>query len=555
MDYLVTGLTALIGFLVIAAALYLNQENAANKTYTPIAPPGQKKRKKKKSSSKKSSTKKTAPKKSSAKKSSSKKKAAATPAATTVTAAATEPAAKKAKKKIDNISGTSKDGTAGLFASSYKADKNDDEGWSQVKTKPKAEKQVEETKDDENFVSQKIAVNNVGRIIGKGGETINRIRDESGAEIDIPERGSGNKVTVKGTADAVASAIALIKEEIGDDVSDKPAFSSTIRVNNVGRLIGKGGETIRRLSEGGAKIDTPKQRKAVGNVVKVSGPTQEIVEQTIAEIKEVIGDDDATPKVFKSINIESNQRSVIIGRGGETIRKLSEDSGARIDLLRDTGECKVSGTSEAVESALKAIKAILKKDADTVNEAFDCDSSRFGLIIGRGGETIRALSSEFSVQINTDDNNNQIGVKGSKKNVAKAIAKIEGMLAKQKEAGPFGALPEGTEFEVIEIADNLKGRVIGTRGATIKKLQADSGAKIDFARKGSDAGCRISGTTEQIAAAKKLIDEIKEKAKAQEEKAEADRAKAQEVATEAAETGAEDTEFVGINSDATGTGW
>merc|ERR1712224_412100 len=154
-----------------------------------------------------------------------------------------------------------------------------------VKTKPKAEKQVEETKDDE--VSQKIAVNNVGRIIGRGGETIARIRDESGAEIDIPERGSGNKVTVRGTAEAVASAIALIKEEIGDDVSDKPAFSSTIRVNNVGRLIEKGGETIRRLSEDGAKIDTPKQRKAVGNVMKVSGPAQEIVEQTIAEIKEV----------------------------------------------------------------------------------------------------------------------------------------------------------------------------------------------------------------------------------------------------------------------------
>merc|ERR1712224_776740 len=56
---------------------------------------------------------------------------------------------------------------------------------------------------------------------------------------------------------------------------------------------------------------------------------------------------------------------------------------------------------------------------------------------------------------------------------------------------------------------------------------------IDFARKGSDAGCRISGTTEQIAAAKKLIDEIKEKAKAQEEKAEAERAKAQEDATAA----------------------
>jgi len=262
--------------------------------------------------------------------------------------------------------------------------------------------------------------------------------------------------------------------------------------------------------------------------------------------------------VSKSITIKSTQRSVIIGRGGATIRQLTADSGARINLDKDSGECKVRGSEAAVASALKAIKAILKKDADTVTESIDCDSNRFGLIIGRGGETIKALSSEFSVQIDTDDEHNQIKVRGSKKAVKKAIAKIEGILAKQKEAGPFGALPEGANFEIIEVADNLKGRIIGTRGATIKKLQADSGAKIDFARKGSDAGCRLSGTDEQIAAAKKLIDEIKEKAKAQEEKAEADRAKAQEDAdagTAAEADAGDDAAFVAITNDATGTGW
>merc|ERR1712037_612611 len=268
-----------------------------------------------------------------------------------------------------------------------------------------------------------------------------------------------------------------------------------------------------------------------------------------------IGDDDATPQVIKSITIQSNQRSLIIGRGGETIRKLTTDSGARIDLSKDSGECKVKGSNEAVEAALKAIKAILKKDADTVNEFVDCDSSRFGLIIGRGGETIRALQDEFKVQINTDDKNDQIRVRGSKKGVKDAIEKIQGILAKQKEAGPFGPLPEGAKFEIIEIADNLKGRIIGSRGATINKLQADSGAKIDFARKGSDAGCRISGTAEQIAAAKKAIDEIKEKAKAQEEKAEAERANLQEDADADDSAPAEDAAFVGISDATTGSGW
>lgn len=561
MDFIVTGLTALIGFLVIAAALYLNQEKNSKTEYTPLAQPGKPKRKKKKSKAKPKAKAKTASKKSSSKKSS--KKSSAKKKKSAAPAAAAAPAAvevKKTKKKADNIAGTTNNGETGMFASSFKGDKNDDEGWEQVKTKPRAEKPVvEESKeDDENLVIEKVTVNNIGRLIGKSGATINEIRTLSGATIAIPEKGSNsNKVVVKGSADEVQNAISMIKQEVGDDESNAPAYSTTIVVNNIGRLIGTGGKTIQSLTRDGVKIDTPKQRKGAGNVVKVSGPSKEAVDKIIEEIKEVIGDDDPTPQVVKTITVESQHRSLIIGRGGETIRKMTQESGARIDLGKGTGDCKVSGSEAAVAAAMKSIKAILKKAADTVTTAIDCDSNRFGLVIGRGGETIRALSSEFSVQIDTDDTNNQIKVRGDKKDVKKAIEKITGMLAKQKQAGPFGPLADGDESEIIEVADNLKGRIIGTRGATVNKLQADSGARIVFARKGSnESGCRLSGTAEQIAAAKKLIDEIKAKAKAQEEKAEAARAAAEEAAeAKADEPEVAEAAFVGISGDATGSGW
>lgn len=555
-----TGLTALIGFLVIAAALYLNQEKKTRTTYTPITQPGKPKRKKKKAKAKapaKKSSSKKASKKASKKKSSKKKKAA--PAAADAAAPVAAVEVKKTKKKVDNIAGTAKDGSAGMFATSFKGDKNDDEGWEQVKTKPKAEKPVvEESKEDENLVTEKINVNNIGRLIGKQGATINEIRTLSGATIAIPEKGSNSKqVIVKGSADEVQNAIDMIKQEIGDDASNAPAYSTTIVVNNIGRLIGTGGKTIQSLTKDGVKIDTPKQRKGAGNVVTVSGPSKEVVDKTLGEIKEVIGDDDPAPQVTKNIAVQAQYRSLIIGRGGETIRKLTTDSGARIDLIKGSTDCKVSGSEAAVAAAVKAIGVILKKAADTVTEALPCDSSRFGLVIGRGGETIRALSSEFSVNIDTDDTNNQIKVRGSKKDVKGAIEKIQGMLAKQKVAGPFGPLAEGDESEIIEVADNLKGRIIGRQGATVNKLQSESGAKIVFARKGSnEAGCRLSGTAEQIAAAKKLIDEIKDKAKAQEEKAEAARAAAAEAAdTKEGEPAAAEAAFEGITGDASVTGW
>merc|ERR1712032_1358534 len=397
--------------------------------------PGKPKRKKKKSKAK-------AP----AKKSSKKKKAAPAAAAAADAAApsaAVEVKATKSKKKVDNIAGTAKNGATGMFATSFKGDKNDDEGWEQVKTKPKAEKPVvEESKEDENLVTEKINVNNIGRLIGKQGATINEIRTLSGATIAIPEKGPNSKaVIVKGSADEVQNAIDMIKQEIGDDASNAPAYSTTIVVNNIGRLIGTGGKTIQGLTKDGVKIDTPKQRKGAGNIVTVSGPSKEVVDKTIGEIKEVIGDDDPAPQVTKNIAVQAQYRSLIIGRGGETIRKLTKDSGARIDLIKGSTDCKVSGSEAGVAAAVKAIGVILKKAADTVTELIACDSSRFGLIIGRGGETIRALSSEFSVQIDTDDTNNQIKVRGSKKDVKGAKEKIAGMLAKQRTPDHSDRLP------------------------------------------------------------------------------------------------------------------
>lgn len=565
---IITGLTAIIGVLVILAALYLQQEKTAKTKYTPLAEPRKRRRKKKKTSSKKSSQPTPLPKKSSAKKkassksssksSSKKKKATAAPVATQ----STESKTAKKKTKVDNIAGTAKDGTTGVFASSFKAVKGDDEGW-EVKVAPakksrSPKKSSEETKDGRT--SQQITVKNLGKLIGRQGETISRITADSGAKIDTPDRGSGNKVTVSGTAEEVATAIALIKKEIGpDDSPAKPAFSTKIHVNNVGRLIGKGGETIKRLSSGGAQIDIPKDRKDTGNIVTISGASQNIVDECVTEIKEVLGEDSARPTEFSTMTIKPDQCALIIGRRGATVDKIKEDSGVdRIQLDRDSGVCKISGSSkEVVNAARKAINAILTKDANTTTESMECDSKNFGAVIGSGGAAIRAVESEYDVSVTVDKSNNRIKIRGSKQNVGKVIAKYTKMLAEQKDAGPFGPLTEGHKFEIIPVADNSKGRIIGSGGATIKKLQSESGATINVSRKGNDGGCRVSGTDEQIARAKELIQAILAKVQEQDEKAEAARADA-EAAGDDVNTDAGTNEaaaFVGVSDDDQGTGW
>ena len=60
--------------------------------------------------------------------------------------------------------------------------------------------------------------------------------------------------------------------------------------------------------------------------------------------------------------------------------------------------------------------------------------------------------------------------------------------------------------ETIEVGKASIGAVIGKGGATIKAISSETGARLDIAREGNDKGAiQISGTPEQIRAAKKMI--------------------------------------------------
>jgi predicted PilT family ATPase len=62
----------------------------------------------------------------------------------------------------------------------------------------------------------------------------------------------------------------------------------------------------------------------------------------------------------ETININPSFMGRIIGRGGSTIRELSDISQARIDLNKDSGTITLSGTKEAVEFAIKELNALIK---------------------------------------------------------------------------------------------------------------------------------------------------------------------------------------------------
>ncbi|XP_023810573.1 poly(rC)-binding protein 4-like isoform X1 [Oryzias latipes] len=101
----------------------------------------------------------------------------------------------------------------------------------------------------------------VGSIIGKKGETVKRIREESGARINISEGSCPERIiTISGPTDCVFRAFTMITFKLEEDltalvangtVSNKPPVTLrlVIPASQCGSLIGKGGSKIKEIRE------------------------------------------------------------------------------------------------------------------------------------------------------------------------------------------------------------------------------------------------------------------------------------------------------------------
>merc|ERR1711965_238624 len=138
----------------------------------------------------------------------------------------------------------------------------------------------------------------VGRLIGKGGDTIKDLQRRSGARIQIDQNypeGQPRLVTVEGAAQCVRAGVELVRSLIGTSPAvgnGAPGRLATFECPKglVGRVIGKGGETINELQRrSGARIQI-EQRVAEGEpcVVEVQGDDR-AVEEARRLVHEVMG--------------------------------------------------------------------------------------------------------------------------------------------------------------------------------------------------------------------------------------------------------------------------
>ncbi|KAM8885348.1 far upstream element-binding protein 3-like isoform 1-T1 [Spinachia spinachia] len=202
----------------------------------------------------------------------------------------------------------------------------------------------------------------------------------------------------------------------------------------------------------------------------------------------------------------------IIGRGGEQITRIQLESGCKIQIAADSGglmerPCSLTGTPESIEQAKRLLIQIVDRcrngpgfhgDGEggaSVQEML-IPASKVGLVIGRGGDTIKQLQERAGVKMMMiQDGPMPTGadkplrisgdpykVQAARELVLEVIREKDGDFRSGR--NDFSTRLGGASLDSVSLQVPVPrfavGIVIGRNGEMIKKIQNDAGVRIQF---------------------------------------------------------------------------
>ena len=175
-------------------------------------------------------------------------------------------------------------------------------------------------------------------------------------------------------------------------------------------LIGQGGQELESIQLAtGARIDVPGRETA-----DASGRVQVQIKGTKKQVEEAKKTIEGKAKQFddtitRTVDVDKKYHSAIIGSGGANIRNIVVAAGGsedRRDLARtvrfpkhDSADnaIRVEGNKALVDKIVAAIEVFGAQKEGQVTETIIVAPEKHRLLIGRGGESRRALESKFNV--------------------------------------------------------------------------------------------------------------------------------------------------------------
>ncbi|CAD6189421.1 unnamed protein product [Caenorhabditis auriculariae] len=297
-----------------------------------------------------------------------------------------------------------------------------------------------------------IPENTVGLVIGRKGSEIQNIQAKSGCRVQMsPEAdnpGGVRQCTLQGPKMAVEHAKQLINDvvtraaqrqagmpvqqpQFTGDTSRHISVDMLIPATKCGLIIGKQGDTIKQLQEqAGCKMmmiqdsqevtGQAKPLRLTGDPDKVEIGKRLVTEMLLKDeqggggISNRFHHDGTTAK--GEVVVPRSSVGMIIGKGGEMIKRLANETGTKIQFKPDDDPSSpercaiIMGTREQIYKATELITELVNKSmanaVGTGGAPANCPpnaqqvfymhvpANKTGLVIGKGGETIRQINAE-----------------------------------------------------------------------------------------------------------------------------------------------------------------
>lgn len=356
--------------------------------------------------------------------------------------------------------------------------------------------------------------NEVGRLIGSGGKTIKSICTTSGTSISFSR--PDQLGTIFGSIENVAKAIELITIELGK-VEDSITIAILVPSNQVGKLIGKKGATIKNLEqESGGKISISQPTFHLQKVLITGSPaavttvanyivscvtfppsSRNVIKRPFSQ---AVGDYDRPTKTTRRIDtigcllslLEPENVSKIIGSAGATIKRICKASTTRISFSGVVGVIK--GNKKNVLQAIQEIVVELgMSNSQSISIAILAPRREVPKIIGKKGATIKNFEEQSGASISIGEGKVQaVKITGTTEQVCAAAESVFGCIdcyddselfpASQRIHTQQSASQEADIKLKVILSEESVSSIIGRGGTGIKQIARSTGVSVSFSR-------------------------------------------------------------------------
>eukprot|EP00878_Enallax_costatus_P002253 GHUV01002426.1.p1 GENE.GHUV01002426.1~~GHUV01002426.1.p1 ORF type:complete len:574 (+),score=218.02 GHUV01002426.1:84-1805(+) len=237
-----------------------------------------------------------------------------------------------------------------------------------------------QVQNEDGSISEVLAVSKhlVGKLIGKGGTTIQQLQGTTATNVQIDQEGTDlgpdvKRVTIRGRADNVAKCKDAIKQMLEEAVAPQGETEEKVTCppGIVGRVIGRGGETIRSLQQGsGAHILVDQNYPEGQDRMVVIKGRPDCVIRAKAMVEELIkGEPGSASQIISkhgvgvTLTVQCPKGIVgrIIGKGGETIKGLQRKYhvSIQIDQGGDPMNVTITGPKQTAEYCKQEIQSLI----------------------------------------------------------------------------------------------------------------------------------------------------------------------------------------------------